>query len=425
MQISAPKSTVTLFTPWTKQVNKQLDVKIDGVAVPTVKSPRLLGVIFDPMFTFSHHSASIARRASSRLNILRALSDTSFGKDRECLVLTFKMFIRTLFDYCAPIVYPIYSPASVERLQRVQNKALRLATGCHTAAAVDHLHTETGVLPVSDHLHLLSSQFLARALHPDHVSHPYALLDQGRRGLKQTLRSKCIADVQPYLEEDGSLGRGQFSLVKNKLHTDIVDKSIRNRAPNRVLGVLPPPIDASEASLPRITRTSLSQLRSGHCARLKDYQLRIGKMNDNLCADCDLFPQTVNHLFDCPAHPTTLGPEDLWGNPRDVVDHLRNFQSFDFLPALGSPPRLHPRRRPPAAPPDSPVFSPLTLPPSPFFSLPRPGPPPVPPLMNFARLSPVSSRSRSLHSSISSRSLSISSSTSSVGSRSSLRGVNP
>ena len=416
---------MTLFTPWTKQVNQQLDVKIDDVVIPTVKCPRLLGVIFDPMFTFSQHSASIARRASSRLNILRALSDTSFGKDKECLVLSFKAFIRTLFDYCTPIVYPIYSPSSIERLQRVQNKALRLATGCHSAAAVDHLHSETGVLPVKDHLHLLSSQFLARALQPEHVSYPYAQLDQGRRGLKHTLRSKCIADVQPYLEDDGSLGRGQFSHVKNKLHTDIVDKSIRNRAPNRVLGVLPPPIDASEASLPRKTRTTLSQLRSGHCARLRDYQLRIGKANDDLCADCDLFPQTVNHLFDCPAHPTTLGAEDLWGNPRDVVDHLQNFQAFDFLPPLGSPPRLHPRRRPPAAPPDSPVFTPVSLPPSPFFSPPPPpGPPLIPPLMNFARLSQVSSRSPSPHSHISSRSLSVDSSSSSVGSRSPLRGVN-
>ena len=134
MSISAPKSSVTLFTPWTKQVNSQLDVTIENIPVPTVKSPRLLGVIFDPMYTFGPHSVSIARRASSRLNILRALSDTSFGKDKECLVLTFKTFIRTLFDYCAPIVYPSYSVSSIERLQRVQNKALRprnwLPHGC-------------------------------------------------------------------------------------------------------------------------------------------------------------------------------------------------------------------------------------------------------------------------------------------------------
>ena len=117
-----------------------------------------------------------------------------------------------------------------------------------------------------------SSQFLARALQPDHVTNPYAKLDQGSRKLKHTLHSKCIADVQPYLEADGSLGRGIFGFVKNQLHTDIVRKASLNRGPNRVLGSHPPPIHASEAQLPRLTRTTLSQLRSGHCGKLRDFQ---------------------------------------------------------------------------------------------------------------------------------------------------------
>ena len=70
MGILAQKSTVTLFTPWTRQVNVQLDVKIDDVVVPTVKNPRLLGVVFDPTFSFSAHATSVARKASSQLNIL-------------------------------------------------------------------------------------------------------------------------------------------------------------------------------------------------------------------------------------------------------------------------------------------------------------------------------------------------------------------
>ena len=368
MSISAPKSTVTLFTPWTRQVNIQLDVKVGDETVPTIKCPRLLGVILDPLYTFSHHAVSIARRASSRMNIMRALSDSAFGKDKECLTQTFGAFIRPLFDYCAPVVYPIYSPSSIERLQRVQNRALRLASGCHAAAAVEHLHAETKELPVKDHLHLLSAQYLARFLQIDHVTYPFAQVDNGPRKLKHTLRSKCLADVEPYLEVDGSLGRGNFPRVKNQLHTDIVRKALENTGPNRVLGVRPPPIHASETSLPRISRTTLSQLRSGHCARLKVFQVKIGKTDDDSCPDCNLFSQSVNHLFDCPARPTTLRPIDLWENPRDVVDHLRSTSSFDSLPPLGSPPRPRRRPRPPRAPPDVPPISPGSPPGSPLFS---------------------------------------------------------
>ena len=83
---------------------------------------------------------------------------------------------------------------------------------------------------------------------------------------------------------------------KDQIHTDIVGRAIQNAGPNRVLGVRPPPVDASEVSLPRVSRTTLSQLCSGHCARLKEYQKRIGKTNDETCPDCQLFPQTVRRI---------------------------------------------------------------------------------------------------------------------------------
>ena len=70
MLISALKSTVTLFTPWTKQISNNLNVKVNDVVVPTEKNPRLLGVILDPTFTFSSHAISVAKKAASRLNIM-------------------------------------------------------------------------------------------------------------------------------------------------------------------------------------------------------------------------------------------------------------------------------------------------------------------------------------------------------------------
>ena len=104
--------------------------------------------------------------------------------------LTFKSLIRPFFDYAAPIVYPLYSKTSIRRLQLVQNRALRLVTGCYMASSVDHLQAETEVLPVGDHLELLSAQFLASAQQPDHPSHHVVNLDPGPRVQKETLSSK-------------------------------------------------------------------------------------------------------------------------------------------------------------------------------------------------------------------------------------------
>ena len=64
--------------------------------------------------------------------------------------------------------------------------------------------------------------------------------------MKYTLRSKVIEDLEPYLDEDGTISRGNYPLVKNQLHTDIVDRAMRRSGPNRVLGYIPPAIHKNE-----------------------------------------------------------------------------------------------------------------------------------------------------------------------------------
>ena len=58
------------------------------------------------------------------------------------------------------------SPSLVQKLQAIQNSALRIATGCVKMTSIDHLFEETKMLPVQDHLCLISFQYLARALQP-------------------------------------------------------------------------------------------------------------------------------------------------------------------------------------------------------------------------------------------------------------------
>ena len=73
--------------------------------------------------------------------------------------------------YAAPIWFPNTSPSLVQKLQTIQNSALHIATGCVKIASVDHLHEETEMLPVQDHLSLICSQCLAITLRPTNPSH--------------------------------------------------------------------------------------------------------------------------------------------------------------------------------------------------------------------------------------------------------------
>ena len=76
-------SQVTLFTPWNKEYGHLPPVLLNGDAIPQANNPKLLGVTLDLTYTFSAHASAVARKARSRLGILRALLDTAFGHDKE------------------------------------------------------------------------------------------------------------------------------------------------------------------------------------------------------------------------------------------------------------------------------------------------------------------------------------------------------
>ena len=170
LTLSAPKSTVTLFTPDTRQFHHHPHVTLNNTPLPLAQYPRILGVTLDPRFNFGHHIKNIISRASPRINILRALAGTNWGQQKEIIVLSYKSLVRSLFLHATPIWFPNTSPSNIQKLQTLQNSSLRIATGCWRMAPISHLHEETKVLPVHNHLSLLSTQFLARALQPAHPS---------------------------------------------------------------------------------------------------------------------------------------------------------------------------------------------------------------------------------------------------------------
>ena len=92
--------------------------------------------------------------------------------------------------------------------------------------------------------------------------------------------------------------------------------------PNRVLYNRPPPISLEEDTLRRPQRTTLSQLRSGHCQLLNSYQNRLKPTVDPKCPDCGVNPHDVPHLFNCTAHPNALPTVNMWDKPVESIREL-------------------------------------------------------------------------------------------------------
>ena len=126
-----------------------------------------------------------------------------------------------------------------------------------------------------------------------------------------------VKDLRGRVPSDGAtrdmygIVPGPVKPVLDAIHTDIVRETISGYADNRVLGAPAPEVDRCESLLPRRCQVVLAQLRSGFCSKLKDFQHRIGKADNDTCPDCNAAQSSTSHLFGCPAFPTNLTPEDL------------------------------------------------------------------------------------------------------------------
>ena len=271
----------------------------------------------DTSLSFNKHSSRVAERVSGRNNILKALAGTSWGQQKETLLMIYKAVGRSIINYAAPVWSTNLRDTNYRKIQYTQNEALRNSTGCHKMSSVDHLHAEANMLKVKEHSELLSAQYLARCLEPENVNFSITTREPPKIMMKETLFTRHRSAVEPLM-----IAKDRKTTLQ-AIHTTAVNQAVTSLGRNVVLDDRPPAINISEKELTRKERTTLAQLRSGHCRLLGSYKSRIRKdVSLDVCADCGKTPHDVKHLFNCPAHPTTMTPSDLWNRPVDAIREL-------------------------------------------------------------------------------------------------------
>ena len=236
--------------------------------------------------------------------------------------MTYKAVGRPIINYAAPVWITNLRDTNYRNIKYTQNEALRISTGCHKMSSFNHLHTEANVLKVREHSELLSAQYLARCLEPENVNNSITTRDSPKRGMKETPFTRHRNTVEPMM-----IAKDRKTTLQ-AIHTMAVNQAITSLRRNVVLDDRPPLINISEKELARKERTTLAQLRSGHCRLLGSYKSRISKdTSPNVCADCGKTLHDVKHIFNCPAHPTTMTPSDLWNRPVDAIRELRYLEA--------------------------------------------------------------------------------------------------
>ncbi|XP_039947719.1 uncharacterized protein LOC120766355, partial [Bactrocera tryoni] len=167
LTVSLTKFTVTIFTNWTKEYRLDLNIAVDGVKIRTINNLKILGVTFNSLCSCTPHTNAIIANIQSRNKIVKSLAGSTWGRDKETLLATYKAVGRPVLNY--PIWSPRCNETQTRKLQTSQNTALRSTTGCLFMSPIEHLHSDALMLPVKEHNELLSKQLLLGCFYRNHL----------------------------------------------------------------------------------------------------------------------------------------------------------------------------------------------------------------------------------------------------------------
>ena len=123
-----------------------------------------MGVTLDKRLTWSPHIDQVRKKTAQRMGMLDPLLSRSSDLSVRNVVLLYKQLIRTMMDYACPAWRPA-ARTHVRRLQVLQSKCLRLATGAPWYVSNMQIQEGLGVPLFVDHIRVLTVSFDSKLAH--------------------------------------------------------------------------------------------------------------------------------------------------------------------------------------------------------------------------------------------------------------------
>jgi hypothetical protein len=124
--MAALKCNFIVFSSHKKyNYDNELDIKLFGTKINSCESPVFLGIRFDKHLTFKNQLKYMKDSCIKRMNVLKVLSNKSWGLSSKTLTDIYKSLIRSLMEYSS-IIYPCFSATNTATLEKIQFKCLKI-----------------------------------------------------------------------------------------------------------------------------------------------------------------------------------------------------------------------------------------------------------------------------------------------------------
>jgi len=122
------------------------------------RQTRYLGVTLDIRLSWLPHIDQVRKRTAQRMGMLGSLLNRKSDLSVRNGVLLYKQLIHPMMDYSCP-AWRSAARSHVWRLQVLQSKCFRLATGAPWYVSNRQIHEDLGVPQFADHIRALTGSF--------------------------------------------------------------------------------------------------------------------------------------------------------------------------------------------------------------------------------------------------------------------------
>ena len=142
------------FMIFGERTNQDVGINIGNCTVDNSQGEKLLGVLIDSNLNFGKHVSNICKKVSNKLFALSRMS-TYLGTDK--LRLLMRAFVTSQFQYC-PLVWMFHSRKMNNKINRLHERALRIAYKDYTSSFVSLLEKDRTVTIHQKNVQLLMAE---------------------------------------------------------------------------------------------------------------------------------------------------------------------------------------------------------------------------------------------------------------------------
>jgi hypothetical protein len=152
------KSSAIIFARAGRRFIEPRPVTLFGEPIEWVDTTRYLGVTLDTRLTWSPLIDQVRKRAAQRFGMLSPLLNRKSDLSVSNGVLLYKQLVRPMMNYACP-GWRSAARSHIRKLQVVQSKCLRHATGAPWCVSNRQIHEDLGVPLFGDHIRALTASF--------------------------------------------------------------------------------------------------------------------------------------------------------------------------------------------------------------------------------------------------------------------------